>query len=196
MGPSCACGCGETLPEGSTRAYKRGHKRRVIEAENAELAATDGGIFTGADEISGEGESPIFRMAREVENDPEPAIFRKDVKERRTPLKITQTVRRDVEGKVAFMLLATGNAWQLLDPICATELVEQTPNIAAKLTPVLCQSPAVVEWFQRGTSIMMYVELLMALAPVATTFYRHHMSKAPEPVPEVAFGPEYYGVRQ
>lgn len=192
MGPECACGCGETLPQGSTRAYKRGHKRRVIEAENKVLA---GQFAVGADEIASETESPIFKMAAEVENDPEPAIYRKGTKQGRAPLRINQAVRRDVEGKIGFMLLATGNAWQLADPICGTVLLEQTPELAAKLTPILCQSSAVVEWFQKGTSIMMYVDLLMALAPVASTFYRHHLSRVPEVNPPVAFDDSYYGVR-
>jgi hypothetical protein len=192
------------LPEGSLRKYKRGHRARAVKEENIMLARDDPPFFPpDIDEIIADpseesgSAGKIFRVAAQTENDPEPAIFRKDKesRERRTPLKITQTVRKDVEGKIAFMLLATGNAWQLADPICGTVLVEQTADISARLAPILCQSPAVVEWFQKGTSIMMYVELLMALAPVATTFYRHHLSRAEEPVPETPFTNDYYQVR-
>lgn len=196
MGPECACGCGETLPEGSSRAYKRGHKQRMIRAENAELARKDKEFFGDADVIPEQPEDPLSAIARDVPDDPEPAIFKKGVKERRSPLKLTPNVRKDVEGKVAFLLLTTSNAIQLIDPVCGGSLLEQSADIAEKLTPILCQSPAVVEWFQKGTSIMMYVELLMVLAPVATTFFNHHLSKAEEPMPETPFTNDYYGIQR
>lgn len=192
MRPVCECGCGEFLPEGSLRKYKRGHKRRAIEAENAELAGVDQ-ESPGVDSIS-----PINRLLGlkdSVEDDPAGNTFGKVFKPKPTPKGITPNVRKDVEGKVAFMLITTANAVQLIDPICGGVLARQTAEIAEKVTPILCQSSAVVEWFSKGTSLIMYVELLMALAPVAMTFYSHHLSKATESVPEVPFDNSYYGVR-
>jgi hypothetical protein len=165
----------------------------MIQQENRELSG-ESELFQGADTVytTDDPENALFRIAQDTPDDPEPSRARN----RRNPtgIKMTSSVRKDVEGKIAFMLLTTGNAWQLADPTCGTVLVEQTADIASKLTPILCQSPAVVEWFQKGTSLMMYVDLLMALGPLAAAVYRHHFSGA-EPMPEVPYSDEYYGVR-
>ena len=194
MGPVCRCGCGESLPENSVREYKRGHKARAIKEENLLLAKNDD-PFPGVPSISDEPElKGIFKAAKEIPDDPESATMRKNFKSA-PKIKVTQGVRSDVEGKVAFMLIATANAVQLIDPVCGGVLAEQTADIAAKLTPVLCQSSAVVQWFQKGTSLIMYVDLLMVLMPVLATFYSHHISRAVEMAPPVAFDDSYYGVR-
>lgn len=195
MGPECACGCGESLPEGSVRQYKRGHKRNSIQAENAMLAGeTD--VFPGADTIGEETprENPFFKIARDnpEARDPSPSPRKRT---RKGSIKITDAIRGDVEGKVALLLLTSANALQLADPVCGGVLLQQAPDIAEKLTPILCQSAAVVEWFQRGTSLIMYVELVMALGPVLATVWQHHLSSNSETVPEVPFTEDWYGVR-
>ena len=198
MGPECQCGCGELLPEGSLRAYKRGHKRRAIEAENNSIAGVE--PYSSESEMKTDEESPFNRLSALIENDPESATMRKDfgkkIRASASNFKITTGVRKDVEGKLAFMLLMTSNAVQIADPVCGGVLAQQSGEIAEKLTPILCQSPAVVQWFQKGTSIIMYVDLLMALAPVATTVFAHHFSRREEMPPEVPFDDSYYQVRR
>lgn len=195
MGPVCACGCGEYLPEGSTRNYKRGHKSRIsaeggwgtTEPEKAD------GFFDGTDSLS---LFTIDHAAESTPNDPEPAdLDGNAAKPYSPPIKITASVRKDIEGKLAFMLGMTANLVQISDATCGGALMEQTPAIAHKLTPILCQSPGVVKWFKSGTNFLMYVDFIMALAPVITTVYTHHMVKSNPQVPDaVPYTQEFYGV--
>jgi hypothetical protein len=206
VGPMCECGCGERLPVGSSRAYKRGHKSRV----NRELAdqIEANGVFDGyefrthlpynAEPIDpdymvndamndGTGWETIADAAANVPNDPEGANFWENQSQAQTlfreEFKIPRAVAKDVEGKVAFMLLTTGNAISLVDGVCGGAIVENTGRIAKSLTPILCQSPGVVAWFTKTSNIMLYVNLAMALAPVVMAIASHHLpggNKEPE----------------
>lgn len=167
MGPECACGCGEHLPEGSLRKYKNGHKANPRKPRLAVVPEFDDDAepFTIGD------------AAEYTEKDPEPD----EPGEQRiseAPLRITRAVRRDVEGKLAFMLSMAGSAWSAADPLCGGVFLNQTPDIAAKLTPILCQSPDVVKWFRKTSGWMLYVDLFTVLMPVIQVAYSHHVSKA------------------
>lgn len=182
MGPECGCGCGEYLPEGSTRQFKRGHKSRA-----GNIASAADGEF---DDV------PVFGLddaAESAENDPPPVEAAEGERPRaETPIRITKAVRKDVEGKVAWMLAMSGSLWSVQDPFCGGALLEHTDNIAAKLTPILCQSPDVVRWFRRTSGVALYVDLLIAFSPVLQAIYAHHLAKAPrEPFPADAQEPVY-----
>jgi hypothetical protein len=206
VGPLCQCGCGEHLPVGSTRNYKRGHKERENQALTAQLDAN--GVFDGyefrtnlpynAEPIDpnynslvdpnmdyANGWETIQDAAANTPNDPEGANFWENNDGMTTlfqqEFKIPRGVQRDVEGKVAFMLLTTGNAVSLLDPVCGGAVLENTPRIAKSLTPILCQSPGVVAWFTKTSNFMLYVNLAMALAPVVMAVMSHHLPGNKEP---------------
>jgi hypothetical protein len=92
------------------------------------------------------------------------------------PARVTRTVRADVEGKLALLLSLPAMTWSLADPFCGAAFADAAPDIAKKMAPLICQSPQAVAWFTKGTTFMMCVELLMALQPVGTAVWRHHMA--------------------
>jgi hypothetical protein len=196
MGPICECGCGEYLPDGSTRKYKRGHRpgyipsgtgqRRVNTPQNRNpwtVVTPDNAESIPADvkqnafwEIGEDGQFSIQDAAQQIPNDPDPWG---DKEQKITPfdIKITASVKRDIEGKLAFMMGMSANLWQMVDPTCGTALLQNTPNICKALVPIMCQSQDVVRWFQKAGNFSMYLNLVMAVFPVLSTIYAHHLSR-------------------
>jgi hypothetical protein len=166
MANPCACGCGEFLPEGSTREYKRGHRNRISESAD------------GFTEVPIESEFvplTIDEVAAQTPDDPEP----KDSPEVKVKsvIKVTASVRRDIEGKLAFALGLSGQMWAMADPMCGTVFLDNADNVAKKLTPIMCQSPEVVRWFTRSGKFILWVDLMVALWPVLTMIFAHHIAK-------------------
>ena len=170
MTPICQCGCGESLPEGSTRQYKRGHSPKA-KAANPET----GFVETPIDESDIGELFSIDEAARLTPDDPEPKS-EPEFKPKAT-IKITAAVRKDVEGKVAFAMALSGQMWAMVDTTCATVYLEQTPEIAKKLTPILCQSPDVVKWLTKSSNFVLWVDLAMAMWPVLAIVFAHHIAK-------------------
>lgn len=223
VGPMCECGCGERLPVGSTRKYKRGHKALENRAVADELERN--GVFDGynfrleapyntepinPDYIPNDfnnlelGWETIADAAAGTPNDPDGAPFWEDAatysQMPQFEFKIPRGVAKDVEGKVAFMLMTTGTAVGLVDQVCSTAILENTPKIAKALTPILCQSPGVVAWFTKTSNVMLYVNLAMALAPVVMAVASHHLPGNKNPEFTVTNGqmdinPNMYGVQ-
>jgi len=174
---------------------------RGVETEWTPGPKETDGFFDGTDSVEDTGwrGAPLFTInhaAESTPNDPEPADLEAGGgKPYSPPIKITASVRKDIEGKLAFMLSMTANLVQITDSTCGGVIMEQSPAIAQKLTPILCQSPAVVKWFKSGTNFLMYVDLLMALTPVVVSIYTHHMVKQAATMPDtVPFTQQYYGV--
>lgn len=171
MTPICQCGCGESLPEGSTRQYKRGHKARVTNPETE----------TGFVETPIVDESELAELfsideaARLTPDDPEPRS--EPEFKAKTTIKITAAVKRDVEGKLAFALGLSGQLWAMADTVCATAYLEAAPDIAKKLTPIVCQSPDVVKWLTKSSNFILWIDLFMAVYPVLTIVFAHHIAK-------------------
>jgi hypothetical protein len=227
VGPLCECGCGEHLPIGSVRKYKRGHRSRENQLISAEMERN--GVFDGyefrqhlpynaepidtgypssiiEDDMTGLGWETIQDAADNVPNDPEGANFWENHDQSQVlfqqEFKIPRSAVKDIEGKVAFMLLTTGNAIGLVDGVCGNAILENSPRIAKSLTPILCQSPGVVAWFTKTSNVMLYVNLAMALAPVVMTVMSHHLpggNKEPEfdvvPNGQMNINPDMYRVQ-
>jgi hypothetical protein len=170
MANVCACGCGELLPEGSTRQFKRGHKQRIENPGSDVTDITD----AGQDEVFSE-EIPLTLddVARITPDDPEP----KDAPEFRpkTVVKITAGVRRDIEGKLALGFGILGQTWSMIDPLCGSTLVNCGPEMAKKYTPIVCKSPEVVKWMTKSGNFLMWIEALMATWPVLEMMAAHHV---------------------
>jgi hypothetical protein len=203
VGPLCECGCGERLPIGSTRKYKRGHKADANRKLAEEMEAN--GVFDGYEfrqqlpynaEPINPNYSPVTEpiddvygwetiqdAARDVPNDPEGNLWSPDSIPEFKEFKIPRGVARDVEGKVAFMLSTTAMAVGLVDDYCGNSILENTPRISKALTPILCQSPGVVAWFTKTSNVMLYVNLAMALAPVAMAIMNHHLGPKEDKIP-------------
>lgn len=219
LGPECECGCGEHLPVGSTRKYKRGHRERV-NREMADAIEHGNGTFDGynfrydapyntepinpdsfiPDPVADTGWESMEDAARNVPDDPEGALWTTDPKEFAVKLSLPKRVQADIEGKIAFMLSTTGMAVGMPDPVCGNAILENTPAIAKALTPIICQSPAIVTWFQKTSNFMLYVNLAMAVAPVVVAVMNHHLPtrESGQPVNgqmDIPVDPNYYGVR-
>jgi hypothetical protein len=124
-------------------------------------------------DLSGADEPPDFTA------DPEPAKAPKGAKvprERRP--KITDSVRRDIRGKVSLMLMMPAAVFARRDEVCGPVLLGQIPEIADALTEVLIDSPDVVAFFTAaGGRYMKWVALGTALEPVATVAWQHHVAR-------------------
>ena len=172
MANICQCGCGESLPEGSTRQYKRGHKARV---DNPETAFTETAPVEDGDEPA--EPLSIDDAANLTPNDPEPSDL-PEFKVKAPAIKVTAGVRRDVEGKLAFAFALSGQMWAMADPVCGAVFLNQTPEIAKKLTPIVCQSPDVVKWLTKSSNFVLWVDLFMACWPVVQIVFAHHVAKS------------------
>jgi len=169
MANVCACGCGESLPEGSRWQYKRGHK------SNPRPAITD--EYTEVP-LDAEGDETPLTLDAAAEQVPDDAPPRDVGQPARAEIRITARVRRDVEGKLAFLLGIMGQGISMPDPVCGQAIADNAPNIANKLTPVVCQSPDVVKWLTRGGNFIVWLDLVMALWPVLAIVYAHHVAKS------------------
>lgn len=173
MANVCACGCGELLPEGSTRQYKRGHKNRVTNPEVfTETPVAEVGV---SDEPLEEISLTLEDAALATPDDPEP----KEAPEYkpRTVIKVTASIRRDIEGKLAFGFGMLGQTWALMDPLCGSVLVDNGDKMAKKYTPLICQSPEVVKWITKSGNFMLWVDALVATWPVLQVIFAHHIAK-------------------
>jgi len=163
------------LPEGSTRQYKRGHKNRVTEPGSGQFTPepaipNDSEYFT---------ESEVYDLEAAIaDTPPDPEPKEEPEFKVKTAIRITASVRRDVEGKLAFVLLMTGQGLSMPDPVCGSALAENSGEIAKKLTPIICQSPELVKWFTRSGKFILWVDLLMAMWPVLQVVYMHHVAHA------------------
>jgi len=182
MANICQCGCGQELPENSTRQYKRGHKAKLDKIDS--YIAPDASIdadYTYLDEGETGPEVPplsIEDVAALVPDDPEPSD-RPETKppKEETVVKITAAVRRDVEGKIAFVFGMSGQLWAMADPVCGNAFLSNSPEIAKKLTPIICQSPDVVKWLTKSSNFILWIDLFMAMWPVAQMIFMHHIAK-------------------
>lgn len=90
---------------------------------------------------------------------------------------VTKAVRDDVTGKLTLLLSPLAMGWQMADPYCGGALAENLDSIVIKAVPLLCMSPAVVEFFQKSSLIWALFELTVALQPVGVAVYKHHVRR-------------------
>lgn len=97
--------------------------------------------------------------------------------------RVTQTVRKDVRGKLAMLLTVAGSTLATRDQHCGNALVaaipdadDDTPGIATALADLICDSPDLVKWFTTSGKYMKWLTLAMAVQPVLTTVFHHHIT--------------------
>lgn len=120
-------------------------------------------------------------VAAAVADDPDPA--RSDSLDDpgardRPPVRITAAVRRDIEGKLAFWGSVGVDMWALVDPYCADAAASCLAKSARTATPLICQSPQLVEFFTRASGFMLWTEFLLSLKPLLVAFAAHHVTKS------------------
>jgi hypothetical protein len=177
-GPECQCGCGEYLPEGSTRRYKRGHRQYDTNNTGGRAHSDGPTIEDFADPDS--NWLTLTDAATDTPNDPEPAGQLKPGDNAKPVIRTTKKVRDDIEGKVGMMIMMVSMLLQAKDPICGKALEDNGPNIAQKFVPIICKSPELVRWFTKGGNYTAWLDLVMALWPVCTVAFSHHVTHTVE----------------
>ncbi len=102
----------------------------------------------------------------------------------RKPARITVGVKSDINAKVSLVLEVLARSWAARDPLCGGVAVEQRPDIADAFTEIVCGSPDLVAWFTgSGGQFMLWLNLVMACAPVGQVLMAHHVYHTVEEVP-------------
>ena len=177
-GPECQCGCGEYLPPGSTRQYKKRHSPKYRSEYGNYQGSNNGGRPHTSGPTLAEVADPdsdwltLADAASSTPNDPDPP----EAHEQRPHIRVTKRVRDDIEGKVAMMVMMSAMLLSTKDAICGKALEDNGPNIAAKFVPIICKSPELVRWFTKGGNYTAWLDLVMALWPVLTVAFSHHVS--------------------
>lgn len=191
--PLCKCGCGNELPSGSKLKYIRGHRQAARKQDAAdyvqELKKSEGiqepipeDTFS---ELGKDWESiknPFETLRDSLPDDPEPDFAKRDsassiIQPDGTPV-VTKKVAADIQGKVAFLLSMPASMLATVDPICFPVLLEQTPEISAKLTPIICQSPDMVKFFTKGSGFILWLNLAVSVWPVIQVIIAHHITQS------------------
>lgn len=110
---------------------------------------------------------------------PKPPRWAKDgkaSKPQQPTVKVTRTVVADIEGKLTLLLTGPAVFWQMADPLCGGAFADNLDNIVRKAVPLICQSPDAVRWFTKGTTFLLWLDLVWALQPVAQAVYAHHVA--------------------
>lgn len=195
-GDLCQCGCGDRLPIGSRRRFKRGHAK-VYAAQQAAViteelkredpsyippAPTDeafSGLSTDWDTLK----SPFENMAEQFPDDPGPdETARASVTDKIPPLDgqiiVTKQIAEDIQGKLAFLLSMPTAMLAPLDPVCMPVIQQNIPQVTAALVPIICQSPDMVKFFTKGAGFILWLNLGVAMWPIIQVIIAHHLSKS------------------
>lgn len=176
----CACGCGSPVAAGKT--WLRGHNMRMLASaavpDRIQEANPDpAGDTEWWDETAQDSQLPLTYEAAAELAGPDPSPARMARPGDSSVPRVTERVRKDIEGKMAFWLSMGGDLWNMADPYCAGVFADNVDKIAKKAAPLICQSPDMVRWFQRSSGFLMWTELGMAFKPVITAVIAHHVTK-------------------
>lgn len=90
--------------------------------------------------------------------------------------KATVAQQRQIRDALDLMLTTIGGGIAFRDPHCGGALSDHATNIAEKAVPLIARNPAWVEWFCGSTGFLDVLGLLIALRPVGSTFWGHHVT--------------------
>lgn len=136
--------------------------------------------------------SEIPEWAEGFSSDPEPGDAQFSAtkavpmppKPRATPPKratpTTAAMVKDITAEFETYLQLAAMTWSLRDPECGTVLSDASPQIAAKIVKLLARNPAVLAKLHGAGFMSDIVGLLMALKPVATAVFAHHVTRKGE----------------
>ena len=96
-------------------------------------------------------------------------------------IRVTATVRKDVEAKIRFVAVPAGRMWASSDPVCGGTFCQQEPEISGALAEIVCDSPDLLAWFTGPQGkYMKFFNLFMACLPVGMAVYGHHLHRQGE----------------
>lgn len=110
---------------------------------------------------------------------PDPKPSKKGpTKQRASTAKVTITQKRQLKDSLMLMMGVPAGMLSLRDPVCGNAVLDNAENIADKLVPIIARNPGMLTWFLgSGAPYMDFMALAMALKPVATTVWSHHVTK-------------------
>lgn len=125
---------------------------------------------------------PVFdEFEQEFEKDPAPAHMTAPRKSSaKTPVRVSKKTKDDMAGAlgmIGVLLIPLSNA----DPYCGGALVDNYEKIVTALIPLLCKSQTVVNFFAgETTDWMLWINLIIAMSPVAVAVGKHHILRTVE----------------
>lgn len=99
-------------------------------------------------------------------------------------VKVTAAVRGDIEGKLALLLGIPAMTWSTVDPYCGGAFADNLDNIVKKAVPLICQSPDAVKFLTKGSSFILLLDFMVALGPVGSAVWNHHVAHTVEIITE------------
>jgi hypothetical protein len=111
-----------------------------------------------------------------LESDPAPRRDKRALRASGGSKKVTVGQKRQIQDALELMLITLGGGVTFRDPHCGGVLTDHAANIAAKATPLISRNPQWVEWFTGSTGFLDVMGLLIALRPVGSSIWGHHVS--------------------
>lgn len=128
----------------------------------------------------------------EFTQDPDPDYGRTPIEDRLfvdkpTPSRVSVSVRKDIRGKIAMLLVIVGGGLAARDQHCGNALLDAIPDteedggdtregIATALSDLICDSPDMVKWFTTSGRYLKWLTLAMSVQPVIQAAVSHHIS--------------------
>jgi len=221
---TCACGCGEPVTGTWKRGHAiRGRAQNLRALPDPEMPDEElddlidmpaydmsPGAFMEVTEDqprrgSQRAAEPVSREPEDddLTEDAEPAHVASSRKNRERAgrpsrtgarIRVTATVRKDVEAKIRFVAVPAGRMWASSDPVCGGTFCQQEPEISSALAEIVCDSPDLLAWFTGPQGkYMKFFNLFMACVPVGMAVYGHHLAHRPDEQADPNLPPVDYG---
>lgn len=92
------------------------------------------------------------------------------------PVRVTASIRGDIDAKIRFTLMVPGQIWKARDPLCGGTFVDTIPDQAEAYTDIVCDSADLVAFFTGpGGNFMKILKVGAALMPVVQVVAAHHV---------------------
>lgn len=200
---TCACGCGEPV----TGTWKRGHSQRsksnlqIVRRQGAPRPAptpvfdAGQGRTTDLQDAAGDAASELTWFEKEVadsgmgdmapslDRDPEPAYMGGGdtaapiSRSSSGSVEIDRKTQRDIEGKLALLLMIPAEGLYMSDPYCAEALQKSLPAMIKAMSPIIAGSPEAVKFFTKSGGWMLWLQLAIASKPFLQAVSAHHITK-------------------
>jgi hypothetical protein len=107
----------------------------------------------------------------------------------KSPVVLTGDQRADLEGILELLALPAVSFIDARDPYCGGVVVEHWDNIRDKAVPVICRSPALMEWLTKAGGARDWLMLAAAVRPVGQAVWSHHITHTVSVEEDQAGGP-------
>lgn len=150
----------------------------LIEKAKGSLTSADEPHYHDTDEPEMSFDIPDDVSGLEaLEPDPKPKRIATRRTGSRTAQKITAAQRRQVTDNLEMLAGILCLGWSFRDDICPAVLSEHQSKIIDKMVPLIARSPSAMEWLVgKEANFLDWVAFAHAVAPVAKTWGRHHIT--------------------